>query len=43
MNAGSLSGTDLIHALGNHEYYGDAEGSISGAVYDLPQSAQNGW
>ena len=43
MNAGSLDGTDLIHALGNHEYYGDAEGSISGAVYDLPQSAQNGW
>ena len=43
MNAGSLGGTDLIHALGNHEYYGDAEGSISGAVYDLPQSAQNGW
>ena len=43
MNAGSLGGTDLIHALGNHEYYGDAEGSISGAVYDLPKSAQNGW
>lgn len=43
VNAGSLDGTDLIHALGNHEYYGDAEGSISGAVYDLPQSAQNGW
>ncbi len=43
MNAGSLGGTDLIHALGNHEYYGDAEGSISGAVYDLPQSAQNSW
>lgn len=45
VNAGSrsLAGTDLIHALGNHEYYGDADGSISGAVYDLPQSAQNSW
>ena len=43
MNAGSLGGTDLIHALGNHEYYGDADGKISKAIYDLPESAQNSW
>ena len=43
VNADKLGGTDLIHALGNHEYYGDAGGNISGAIYDLPQSAQNSW
>lgn len=43
LNAASLNGADLIHTLGNHEYDGDAEGKISGAIYDLPASAQNSW
>lgn len=43
VNSDKLDGVDLIHVLGNHEYYGDAEGKISGAIYDLPASAQNSW
>ena len=43
VNSGSLNGVDLIHVLGNHEYYGDADGAISKVVYDLPESAQNSW
>lgn len=43
VNSESLDGTDLIHVLGNHEYYGDADGKISKAIYDLPESAQNSW
>jgi hypothetical protein len=43
LNSESLNGTDLIHAMGNHEYYSDLEGAISGTIYDLPDSAQNGW
>ena len=30
LNAQTLNGVDLIHTLGNHEYYGDADGSIAG-------------
>ena len=43
VNSGTLGGVDLIHVLGNHEYYGDAESKISKAIYDLPESAQNSW
>lgn len=43
VNSDKLNGVDLIHVLGNHEYYGDAEGKISGAIYDLPASTQNSW
>ena len=43
VNSNKLNGVDLIHVLGNHEYYGDAEGKISGAIYDLPASTQNSW
>ena len=43
VNSGMLGGVDLIHVLGNHEYYGDADGKISKAIYDLPESAQNSW
>ena len=43
VNSESLGGIDLIHVLGNHEYYGDAEGKINGAIYDLPASTQNSW
>lgn len=43
VNSDKLNGVDLIHVLGNHEYYGDADGKISKAIYDLPESAQNSW
>ena len=43
VNSGTLGGVDLIHVLGNHEYYGDADGKISKVIYDLPESAQNSW
>ena len=43
VNSDTLGGVDLIHVLGNHEYYGDADGKISKAIYDLPESAQNSW
>ena len=43
VNSDTLNGVDLIHVLGNHEYYGDADGAISKVVYDLPESAQNSW
>ena len=43
VNSESLGCTDLIHVLGNHEYYGDADGKISKAIYDLPESMQNSW
>ena len=43
VNSDKLNGVDLIHVLGNHEYYGDADGKISKAIYDLPESTQNSW
>lgn len=43
VNSKTLNGVDMIHVLGNHEYYGDADGKISGAIYDLPVSTQNSW
>ena len=43
VNGNTLNGVDLVHVLGNHEYYGDADGEISKAIYDLPESAPNSW
>ena len=43
VNSDKLGGVDMIHVMGNHEYYGDANGEISGALYDLPESAQDSW
>lgn len=43
VNSDKLNGVDLIHVLGNHEYYGDADGKISKAIYDLPDSRMNSW
>ena len=43
VNSKKLGGVDMIHVMGNHEYYGDANGEISGALYDLPESAQDSW
>lgn len=43
VNSKTLSGVDMIHVMGNHEYYGDRDGEISNAIYDLPVSTQNSW
>lgn len=38
MNVKTLNGVPLVHTLGNHEYYGDNDGKISGSIYGLPKS-----
>ena len=43
INSAKLNGVDLIHTLGNHEYYGDINGEVSDAIYDLPESTQGSW
>lgn len=43
VNSNTLGGVDMIHVMGNHEYYGDLNGEISNAIYDLPVSTQNSW
>ena len=43
VNSKTLSGVDMIHVMGNHEYYGDLDGEISNAIYDLPVCTQNSW
>ena len=43
VNSKTLSGVDMIHVMGNHEYYGDRDGEISNAIYDLPVCTQNSW
>lgn len=43
VNSKTLSGVDMIHVMGNHEYDGDLDGEISNAIYDLPVSTQNSW
>lgn len=36
LNAQSLGAIDVLHTLGNHEYYGDADGSMAGSMFALP-------
>lgn len=43
MNSGKLNGVNIFHALGNHEYNGDAEGAISKNIFNLPDSRMNSW
>ena len=43
VNSKTLGGVDMIHVMGNHEYYGNLDGEISNAIYDLPASTQNSW
>ena len=43
MNGAALAGINMIHVLGNHEYYGDIKGETSKAVFDLPESAQGSY
>ncbi|MQR97328.1 phosphodiester glycosidase family protein [Fictibacillus phosphorivorans] len=34
----NIRATDLITALGNHEYMGDADGSLAKAIFNLPKN-----
>ena len=43
MNGAALAGINMIHVLGNHEYYGDIKGETAKAVFDLPESAQGSY
>ena len=38
VNSSKLGSTDLIHTLGNHEYYGDASGEVSKGMFGLGNS-----
>ncbi|MCI6854125.1 MAG: phosphodiester glycosidase family protein [Firmicutes bacterium] len=38
LNSDTLSGTDVFHVLGNHEYYGDADGETAGKIFSLPDT-----
>ena len=43
MNGAALAGINIVHVLGNHEYYGDIKGETAKAVFDLPESAQGSY
>lgn len=43
LNGKNLAGINMIHVLGNHEYYGDGDGEVSKAIFDLPESAQGSY
>lgn len=34
----TIKATDLVTALGNHEYMGDADGSLAKAIFSLPEN-----
>lgn len=42
LNSATLK-APMIHALGNHEYYGAANGEISSDIFTLPESAQGAY
>ena len=39
VNSDKLGGIDLIHTLGNHEYYDDANGEVSKGMFGLAKSS----
>lgn len=39
LNAEKLAGIDVMHTLGNHEYYGDADGKTAGSMFSIPAQA----
>lgn len=39
--AGDFSETSFLHALGNHEYYGDADGVAANTLFGLPQDSKD--
>lgn len=36
LNAEKLASIDVMHTLGNHEYYGDADGETAGSMFSIP-------
>lgn len=42
LNAGSL-GVPMVHTLGNHEYYGAADGEVSSDIFSLIDGAQGAY
>ena len=42
-DAGSMNGVDMIHVLGNHEFYGDDNGEITKAIYNLPSGGSGSY
>ncbi len=38
-----MGGMDLIHVLGNHEYYGDASANVASALYNLPAASSGSY
>ena len=40
MNGKALAGINMIHVMGNHEYYSDAGGEVCGDIFALPKAAQ---
>lgn len=43
MNGVNLNGINMVHTMGNHEYYGDTDGIMAGTMFDLPNHAQGGY
>ena len=43
MNGAALAGINMIHVMGNHEYYSDSNGEVCGDIFDLPESAQGSY
>lgn len=39
MNGKALAGVNMIHVMGNHEYYSDTNGEVCGDIFALPDSA----
>lgn len=43
LNAGALGSIDVMHTLGNHEYYGDGSGEIAGSMFSVPTHTQGSY
>lgn len=43
INSKKMNSIDMIHTLGNHEYYGDGKGDISKGMFGLENSEQGGY
>ena len=42
-NAQMMNGVDMIHVLGNHEFYGDVDAKIPQTMYNLPASGNGSY
>ena len=43
MNGKALAGINMIHVMGNHEYYSDTHGKVCGDIFALPESEQGSY